>query len=150
MLSSRFVLGFPEQRLAYLAEKIAEARADYCIVIAPQTHRFLGILRIAETATQEGSHNRILCDLLGEAEAVKAPADTVADAIEKLLAKSTWGALPLVDREGSFVGLITNESYAEWQLHARAKKSEKTGCPPSSATVVSFEAPPDNQQQRDA
>jgi Mg/Co/Ni transporter MgtE len=125
MLSSRVAIGFPEQRLAYLAEKIAASDAEYCVVLKPGSMRYMGVFRIAEVAALPGSQNRILMDLLDEDRFVDVPPETPLRVIERLLAKVGSSAVSLVDHEDAFVGLVTTESFTQWRLHEERKRTRQ-------------------------
>lgn len=75
MFSGRIVVGFPEQRLAYLSEKIAAARAEYCVVLEPKSLRYLGLFRIPEAVSCSSEHG-ILVDLIAGEKFVPVMADT--------------------------------------------------------------------------
>lgn len=121
LMTSRYVVGFPEQRLSYLAEKIADEAADYCVVLQPRTYHYLGLLRIADIAASPSVETRILIDLLADDQHVDVPPDASWMTIERLLKKGR-GAVPVTDELGGFVGLITNESYSAWLLARERRK----------------------------
>ena len=122
LFTSRYVVGFPEQRLAYLSGKIAEQRADYCVVLQPRSLRYLGTFRIAEVATLPGAENRILSDLLRDSPFVDVLPNVDTRTIERLLMREGMAAVPVVDHESQFVGLITSESVVEYALREERKR----------------------------
>lgn len=121
LMTSRYVVGFPEQRLSYLAERIAEETADYCVILEPGTQCYLGLLRIADVASAVGADTRFLLDLLERDTHVEVPPDATYATIDRLL-KKRQGAVPVVGDEGEFIGLITEQSYSAWLLKSERRK----------------------------
>lgn len=115
MLSARFVIGFSQQRLNYLAEQISESRAEYCIVLNHHEQRYLGLFRLVDVASTCGSSVLVIRDLLNKDIAAVAPPDTSPAAINSLL-RTRHSAVVLVDDRSVFYGLITLQSYAAWAL----------------------------------
>jgi hypothetical protein len=151
LLSDRVVIGFPEQRLTYLTKTIAEKRAEYCVVLQEKTQRFLGMLRIADVAATPSAQFRILLDLITDEKFPVALPTLTADALHEKLIKGEKGVVAIVDHEDEFVGLVTIESYALWELREVRKRARMSRDGLSSrVNVLPFENPRSEDERRDA
>lgn len=115
LISQHVVTGFPEQRLAYLSERIKIVGAHYCAVLQPRSYALVGLVRFSDVAASPGTATRIFGDLMHPP-----PAGQVhdSDRIEKVIDLLQNDPLEIaVTREsGEFVGLITPESFIRWLL----------------------------------
>lgn len=125
LASSRVVVGFPEQRLSSLAEKIDLCAAQYCVVIASDSSVMLGLVRFGDVAARSLTSTRILSDIMRPPPAHILKESDPADAIEGVF--ETFGSqeVTVVSLDGAYVGLITPESVAGWLLeNERVRKRQ--------------------------
>ena len=64
LVTKRIVIGYPEQRLAYLSEQIAACHAQYCAVLEPGSATLIGLVTFSELAASASTVNRIFADLM--------------------------------------------------------------------------------------
>jgi hypothetical protein len=123
LISEHVVTGFPDQRLAYISDRIRAAGAHYCAVLKPGTFGLLGLVRFSEVAANPGTATRIFSDLMGPPPPCQVldsdPVDKVFDLLEKDPAE-----IAVVKKSGEFVGLITPDGFIRWLLSKTEKPSE--------------------------
>ena len=116
LLSRAVIIGFPEQRLAYLSKEIVAATAQYCAVLKPKTFSLLGLIRFSDIAANPGTATRILADLMGPPPVCRVyESDPVKEVVD-LLVRHDPAELVVEAESGAFVGLITPESFTRWLL----------------------------------
>jgi hypothetical protein len=115
LISHHVVTGFPEQRLAYLSDKIKASSAHYCAVLKPKTFTLLGLVRFSDVAANSTRALRIFSDLMQPP-----PSHEVydSDPVEKVI-DLLWNdpsEIAVVKKSMEFVGLITPDSFFRWLL----------------------------------
>ncbi|HEY9156083.1 MAG TPA: hypothetical protein VIM69_13185 [Opitutaceae bacterium] len=149
--SDRFVIGFPEQRLAYLAETIVEKRAEYCVVLHQKRQRYLGTFRIADVAATQPAQSRILLDLITDEKFPTVLPQIDSEALHNVLVKEEKGAVVVLDHEDEFLGLVTLESYAMWGLRQYKRRTGASrDAMPLQSNVFPFEELRPEDRRRDA
>ncbi len=107
------VTGFPEQRLAYLADRIKTVDAHYCAVLKTRSFLLLGLVRFSDIAANPSGGTRIFADLMQPK-----PAHEVLDTdpVERVidLVVNDPHVITVVKASGEFVGLITPDSFLRW------------------------------------
>ncbi|MDB6167168.1 MAG: hypothetical protein JWM88_32 [Verrucomicrobia bacterium] len=119
LISRNVVTGFPEQRLAYLAEKIQALSAQYCAVLRPKTYVLVGLVRFSEVAANPSTATRIFSDLMRPVPPYQVFDLDPVEKVLELLADDPPEVIVL-RRTGEFVGLITPDSFVRWLLSVTA------------------------------
>jgi len=122
LISSRVVIGFPEQRLAYLGEKIEKVRAQYCIVLEAGSGSVVGLVNFADLASKPSTAMRIFADLMQPPPALRVTEDQSSREVEALFAKYGLQEITVLSASSEFVGLITADSYCHWLMKQRQEK----------------------------
>jgi CBS domain-containing protein len=126
LISCRVVIGFPEQRLAYLAPKILECNAHYCAVLKPKTYALLGLIRFSEVVANPSTATRIFSDLMRAPPTVQVYENDPIESVIELLAANNPTEVVVIGQSAEFIGLITPDSAGPWLL----------ACAPSLRGVV--------------
>lgn len=119
LISSRVVVGFPEQRLAYLADRIENVRAQYCVILESMAGSVVGLVNFADLASKPGTTTRIFADLMQAPPMLRVREDQSFRDIEALFAKAGLQEITVLSAAGDFVGLITPDSYCQWLMKLR-------------------------------
>lgn len=125
LLSPRVVTGFPEQRLADIAEDIDRVGAQCCVILDPASLGAIGLVRFGDVAAHAALASRILADLMRPPPVHQLregdPAEAAAGVFE------TFGPqeIAVLSPSSEYVGLITPESFSSWLLeNERTRKAE--------------------------
>ncbi len=116
LTSHQVVTGFPEQRLAYLSQRIVSANAQTCAVLRPESFILLGLIRFSDVAANPDTATRILADLMDPPPPYKVRDSDPVEAVVELLVENDPLHLVVEKASGAFAGLITPESFARWLL----------------------------------
>lgn len=145
LISPRVAVGFAEERLSDLAERIARKRAHHCVVLDRAVPRFLGLLRLSEFAGHTSAAGRILADLVTAVTPLTVRATETAAEVARLLRQHDVDEAVVLDANSHFVGLITHESVLAWIQNGEGSRPAEAcvapttpeNTPPSSATSES-------------
>lgn len=125
ILCSRVVIGFEEERLSDLVERMKPAGAQRCVVLERPGGRALGVIRLTEVAAQPSSGNRILADLIPPVMPLTVREDERATAVAELLEQQEMCEAVVVSESGDYVGMISAASAFAWmQREQRAAREE--------------------------
>jgi predicted transcriptional regulator len=113
-LSTRVVVVGPEQRLADVADAIAEKDALYCAVVQ-KSGVFIGLVRFKEIASR--SADRIFSDLVPPSAPLNINEKMEASLVVKLLQSQGCDELVVFTSGQHYVGLVTRESLFDWWVH---------------------------------
>ena len=116
LLSHKIVSGFPEQRLAYLSERIVKSGAQYCAVLQPRSFELLGLVCFSDIAAHPETATRILADLMVQPPQHKVLNSDPVEKVVNLLVENDPSEVVVEDESGTFSGLITPESFSRWLL----------------------------------
>lgn len=119
LISSRVVLGYPEQRLSYLTEKIEQVRAQYCVVLEPSSGSVVGLVNFADLASRPSAALRIFADLMQPPPPLRVNEGQSSREVETLFAKHGLQEIMVLSSASEFVGLITPDSYCQWLMKLR-------------------------------
>ncbi len=126
IISRRVVVGFPEQRLGYLAESVRKIGAEYCVVLEPGSTRLLGLVTFSDLAGYPEIATRILIDLMSAAPKLQLPRDASIQEVRTLFEREGMQEIAVLSPvDGAFVGLITPESFCRYLL-STAKPGAKS------------------------
>ncbi len=121
IISRRVVVGFPEQRLSYLAESVRKTGAEYCAVLEAGSTRLLGLVTFANLAGYPEIATRILVDLMSQPPRWQVERQESLETVRKIFAKEGPQEIAVFSPvDGGFVGLITPESYCRYLLSLSA------------------------------
>ena len=123
LVTKRIVIGYPEQRLAYLSEQIAACHAQYCAVLEPGSATLIGLVTFSELAASASTVNRIFADLMLPPPSHCVAINDSAEKVRKIFqVERYFGEIAVLREDGAFFGLITLESFCAWLIERRAKK----------------------------
>ena len=115
LVSTQVVVGFPEQRLSYLAEGILRACAHYCAVVEAAHFRLVGLVRFSDVVAKSEISNRILSDLMAPPPLAEVAATESVHVVQQLFERNGGQEIAVVTGpERAFVGLITPASFSAW------------------------------------
>jgi Mg/Co/Ni transporter MgtE len=113
LVSERVVVGFPEQRLAYLSDAIQRTRAQYCAILDPGSARLVGVVDFSALAGTPTMTQRIFADLMKPPPEHVVRTTAPASEVDAIFARHGLGEITVVDQRYEFVGLITPDSYCQ-------------------------------------
>ncbi|HEU5081108.1 MAG TPA: hypothetical protein VFT72_17990 [Opitutaceae bacterium] len=123
LISKRVVIGYPEQRLAYLSEQIAARHAQYCAILEPGTAMLIGLVTFSDLAASATTVNRIFADLMRKPPRHQVFRNDPATKVRSIYeVERHFEEVTVLNEDGTFYGLITLESFCTWVIQRSGKK----------------------------
>jgi CBS-domain-containing membrane protein len=119
IMCKRIVVGFPEERLAEMARKMALVSAQHCVVLDASQRSVLGLIRLTDVAARTFAGNRILSDLVSSVLPLTVQDTEPASEVAELFIEQGIYEAVVMSAAGTFVGLISAESAFAWLYQER-------------------------------
>lgn len=116
LISSRVVVGYPEQRLSDLERNISSCAAQYCAVLDGRDGELMGLIRFSAVAAHPSLSQRILSDLMAEPPRQVLPESAPVESVDRIMAEQGLQEITVTSASGAYRGLITPERFTAWHL----------------------------------
>jgi signal transduction histidine kinase len=123
LISPRVVAGRASDKLPDVAGHLARIGTHHLVVLNETTGGFLGVVRLTDIAWRANASTRVLADLVSSVQPIIVGPGESAAAVCALFVQHRLGEAAVVDANGRYLGLITNESVLEWNC-AELKRTQ--------------------------